>query len=128
MVKLVCFLKRKPGLSREEFYEHWEQRHGPLIRSLPNISRHLVRYEQHRRTTYAEWMASEFDGVAIQWLRGPEDLLAFIEEPEYATHIAPDEDAFLDRHALVWMVTTEPIVVIDGPVGSAEPATERGGA
>jgi hypothetical protein len=30
-------------------------------------------------------------------------------------HIFPDEDRFLDRNGLVWMITEEPTVVIDGP-------------
>jgi uncharacterized protein (TIGR02118 family) len=116
MVKLVCFVKRKPGMTRDEFYEHWEQRHGPLIASLPNVARHIVRYEQHRRTAEFDWMGTDdFDGVTIQWMRRAEDLQAFISEPDYAAHIAPDEASFLDPGALVWMVTNEPTVVIDGP-------------
>ena len=49
MVKLVAFLKRREGMTRDEFYEHWEGTHGPLIRSTPELARHIVRYEQHRR-------------------------------------------------------------------------------
>ena len=53
MVKLVCFLKRREGMTLEEFYEHWEGSHGPLIRSTPELARHIVRYEQHRRVPAA---------------------------------------------------------------------------
>ncbi|WP_334143501.1 EthD domain-containing protein [Rhabdothermincola sp.] len=116
MVKLVAFLKRKPGLTLEEFYDHWENRHGPLIANTPELARHIVRYEQHRRTALAGWMGTEgFDGVTIQWMASPAAFEAFVAEPAYAELIAPDEQRFLDTDSLVWMVTSEPTIVIDGP-------------
>lgn len=115
MVKLVCFVKRKDGMSREEFYEHWENFHGPLIAATPELARHIIRYEQHRRTPYAEWMGNEeFDGITIQWMNSAEDFEAFINEPAYAELIAPDEKSFLDTDALVWMITDVPVVPIGG--------------
>ncbi|MCU0270022.1 MAG: EthD domain-containing protein [Acidimicrobiales bacterium] len=119
MIKLVCFVKRKPGMTREEFYDHWLNHHGPLIANTPELARHLVRYEQHRRTAYADWMGNEeFDGITIQWMTGPEAFEAFINEPTYLEVLAPDEERFLDRDGLVWMITDEPVVPIAGPTGA----------
>lgn len=114
MVKLVCFVKRKEGMSRAEFYEHWENFHGPLIAATPELARHIVRYEQHRITPYGEWASDDFDGVAIQWMNSPQEFEAFISEPAYAELIMPDEQTFLDTDRLVWMVTDSPVVPIDG--------------
>lgn len=122
MVKLLCFLRRHPDLDEEGFHRHWREHHGPLIAGLPNLARHLVRYEQHRRLD-GELTGSEgYDGVTVQWFRRIEDFYAFVAEPDYAEHIAPDEARFLDRSALVWMIAHEPHVVIDGP--TADPAPE----
>lgn len=116
MIKLVCFLKRKPGTSLEEFYDHWENHHGPLIANTPELARHIVRYEQLRRTTAEPWMGNEgFDGITIQWMTSVDAFLAFINEPKYGELIGPDEQEFLDTPGLVWMVTGEPNVIIDGP-------------
>ena len=116
MVKLICFLKRKDGLTREEFYDHWENRHAPLIAGTPELARHIVRYEQLRRTTHASWMGNaEFDGITLQWMESAESFEAFINEPKYAELIAPDEARFLDTSALVWMITEEPKIAMDGP-------------
>jgi hypothetical protein len=116
MVKLICFLKRRPGLTLEEFYDHWENRHGPLIAGTPELARHLVRYEQVRRSTHADWLGTpDYDGITIQWLESPDAFLAFLAEPTYAELVAPDELRFLDVPSLVWMITEEPTVVIDGP-------------
>ena len=35
MIKLVSMLKRKEGLTPEEFHRHWREVHGPLIGGMP---------------------------------------------------------------------------------------------
>ena len=116
MVKLLCFLKRKEGLTSEEFHRHWRETHGPLIASRPNLARHIIRYEQHRRLTGGSVVGSPgYDGVAVQWFNSLDDFMAFVSEPEYSEHIYPDEEKFLDRAGLVWMMAEEPTLVIDGP-------------
>jgi uncharacterized protein (TIGR02118 family) len=119
MVKLVCFLKRKEGMSLDEFYEHWFERHAPLIRSTPELARHVVRYEQHRRVPQPEWCGTPgYDGITVQWFDSVDEFLAFTTEPMYAELIEPDEKRFLDRDAFVWMITEEPVVAMDGPLTS----------
>ena len=116
MVKLTCLLKRKPGMSVEEFHRHWRDVHGPLIAGLPNLARHVVRYEQHPRLEGSQAVGTAgFDGVAEQWFRSLDDFMAFVGEPDYARHVAPDEERFLDRAGLVWIISAAPRVVIDGP-------------
>jgi uncharacterized protein (TIGR02118 family) len=121
MVRLLCFLKRKPGMSAEDFYRHWKETHGPLIAGRPNLARHIVRYEQHRRLTGDDPLSGTegFDGVAVQWFESMDEFRAFIAEPDYAEHVFPDEAKFLDRDGLVFLVTEEPTVVIDGPVSAS---------
>ena len=115
-VKLIALLTRKAGLTPEQFYDHWENVHAPLILGTPELGRHIVRYEQLRPSEHASWMnMGHFDGVTIQWLEGPEALDAFIAEPKYAELIAPDEQSFLDTEKLVVLVTQEPLVAKDGP-------------
>jgi hypothetical protein len=116
MVKLVALLKRNPSLSQEEFYAHWENHHGPTIANTPELAKHIIRYEQLRATQHASWMHTEgYDGITIQWMESAASLEAFIAEPKYAELIAPDEAYMLDGTGMVWMITEEPTVAIDGP-------------
>ena len=82
MIKLVCFLKRKDGLTREEFYDHWENRHGPLIAGTPELARHIVRYEQLRVTTVS-FRGQEWRAKTGKWkTSGPaEDHVRFTQQP-----------------------------------------------
>lgn len=116
MIKLVAFVKRKPGLSAEEFYEHWFNVHGPLIVGTPELSRHIVRYEQLKRSDAAPWMGTPgYDGITIQWMESHAAFEAFVSEPKYAELVAPDEARFIDMESIVWMITDEPVVTKPGP-------------
>lgn len=37
MIKLVFCLRRREGLSREEFQRYWLEQHGPLVRSHADV-------------------------------------------------------------------------------------------
>ena len=120
MVKLFAVLKRKDGMTHEEFVDHWLNEHGPLIANTPSLARHIVRYEQHvRHRPDALSGDKRFDGVTVQWFEDMDGFVGFMSEPEYGDLIHPDEERFLDMDELVFIVTEEPVVPIDGGVGGA---------
>lgn len=116
MVKLICFLKRKPGMSPEEFHAYWRTRHGPLVAST-KCGSYVLRYEQNHRPL-ADYQRGDdgFDGVTEQWFRSADDFYASIREPDYA-QIEADMEAFLDTDQLLYLITEEPEVIIDRPLG-----------
>ena len=116
MVVMYALLRRNPELSHEEFVRHWREVHGPLIAGIPELARHIVRYEQHvRHRPDSASGNDDIDGVAVQWYESIDAFAAFIAEPAYAEFIAPDERRFLDTDRIEFIVTDEPNVVIDGP-------------
>jgi uncharacterized protein (TIGR02118 family) len=118
MIKLVCFFRRKPGMSIEDFHRHWLESHGPLIAGTPELAQHLVRYEQNHRlgSDYGRDPedAPGFDGATVQWLESMESFYAFVREPKYRELIAPDEARFLDRESITLLFTEDDDVKIDG--------------
>jgi uncharacterized protein (TIGR02118 family) len=116
MMHLFCFLARRPGLSPEAFGAHWRERHGPLIRDLPRLARHLRRYEQNPRleSDHERDGGPSFEGVAHQIFDAHEDFIKFVTEPDYQEHVRADEQRFLDMASLSFMLTGEPRVVIEG--------------
>src|SRR6202035_581297 len=83
MVKLTCLIRRKEGMSPEEFHAYWRDRHGPLVLSTRSGS-HVVRYEQHHRSLgdYGPKDDGGYDGVTEQW---------FESMDEYNGHIAEQD-------------------------------------
>jgi uncharacterized protein (TIGR02118 family) len=41
MVKVLTFLKRKPGMAVEEFQQYWLQRHPAVVTRLPGVRRYV---------------------------------------------------------------------------------------
>jgi uncharacterized protein (TIGR02118 family) len=121
MVKMFAVLRRRPGMTVEEFRRHWHEVHGPLITSHPELARHIVRYEQHVRHAPG-WLSGteDIDGIAEQWFERIEDFEAFMNEPLYGELIAPDERRFIDMDRIEFIITDEPVVAIDGPRSGAE--------
>ena len=113
MIRLTAVLKRKPGMSPEAFHAHWRDVHGPLVAST-TLGRTVTRYEQHHRPLddYRGEADDGWDGVAVQLFESREDFYAAIQADDAAT-VTADEENFLDRRSIVWLLTEEPIVVID---------------
>jgi uncharacterized protein (TIGR02118 family) len=63
MAKMLIFLKRRPGLSRDEFAQWWLERHRPLAERLPGLNRHAFNLlpEGH-----------PYDAVIEQWFESDE--------------------------------------------------------
>lgn len=116
MVRLTCLVRRKPGMSPEEFHAYWRERHGPLVASSGHGS-HVIRYEQHHRPLddYGEQDDGGYDGVTVQWFASMEEYTASTMEPDFQ-EIWADLKRFLDVDRLAFVLSEDPVVVIDGPL------------
>jgi uncharacterized protein (TIGR02118 family) len=113
LIKLICFVKRKPGMSPEDFHKHWGEVHGPLIANSEG-GKYVLRYERNPRPI-ADYErtgpADGYDGCTIQWFASIDDfwkssMMDFDE-------VQADVERFIDTDALQWILTEEPDVVID---------------
>lgn len=105
---LFAFVRRKEGMSREDFLAHWHGVHGPLIRDTPGLGDRTLRYEQHPAR---EGDRSGFDGVAVQEFASWDDFLAMISGPA-GEAMRADEANFLDPSSITVVFTEGRIVVI----------------
>jgi uncharacterized protein (TIGR02118 family) len=116
MVRLTCLVRRKPGMSPEDFHAYWRDRHGPLV-AASRHGAHAVRYEQHHRplADYGPEDDGGYDGVTMQWFTTMDDYVASTTEDDFPT-IWADLKEFLDVSRLALVVTEEPpVVIVDGP-------------
>jgi uncharacterized protein (TIGR02118 family) len=75
MIRLVYALRRKPGMSLEEFQQYWRERHGPLVAGFASDLRILRYVQTHTLETPANEAAQRargdmephYDGVAELW-------------------------------------------------------------
>jgi uncharacterized protein (TIGR02118 family) len=107
MIKLVFTLRRREGMTREEFQTYWREQHAPLVKSHAEVLR-IRRYVQtHARDTNLDGLIATsrgsepgfYDGVAELWWDSSEDLVAaYSTEAGQAAGAAllEDERRFID--------------------------------
>jgi uncharacterized protein (TIGR02118 family) len=109
MVKAIALLKRRPGLSSEQFRQHYEEVHAPLAkRVFPFIKKYVRNYVTTMPFSSGD-KEPEFDCVTEEWFDNMEGfhtmLDIYMKEPGRA--IREDEKEFLDRSRVVYLIVEE---------------------
>ena len=114
MIKISELLVRKPGMSRAEFHDYWQRVHGPLVMSIADIRRHVVKYVQsHTQPDWFAFLAGDgplYDGVAEVWCEGIDEAQRMFEEPAFGKLVTPDEKQFLDMDRTVILLMSQHLV------------------
>jgi hypothetical protein len=124
MFKQVVFLKRRPGMTREEFRDYYENQHSKLHESvgegesfMPTAQRYVRRYiTPEKNPVTGEIHDCGFDCIMEIWWNSRqdfEDSMAHMGSPDILPHIVADETKIFASHA-------NPVVSVeecDSPVG-----------
>ena len=112
MIKLFAFLKRKPGLTREEFFHYWRDVHAPLLLDDTAFVRYVRRCVLNLAISGSEvpvMTFSDFDGVAEVWFETLADLLEAVGTPGHQEVSASSTDRFVDRSSSIRLAAEESI-------------------
>ena len=109
MIKVITMLKRKDGLTLEEFSRHWQEKHGPLLLKLvPGLKRYVL----NTPVRLPRSGELQFDGIGESWF---DDLESWRRAADFYSGdegkpIWDDEEKFLDRSKLVFFVAEEKLI------------------
>jgi uncharacterized protein (TIGR02118 family) len=115
MVKFIAAMRRKPGMSSQEFHRYWREGHAPLVQSLPGFFGYVRRYVQSHAVEvpgdkFAGFDVSGFDGFAELWFDSLADAEKAFTSPGYLGTIRADERKFVDgKGSRVVMVEEVPM-------------------
>lgn len=122
MVKLIALLKRKPGMTRQEFAQRWLKEHLKLSTKMPGVRGYRVNIATEHQP---EGVGDEpiYDGTAELWWDSMEAMEAAFESQE-GKIAGADADEFADVRIHIY---TEEHVAIPGPEKRAarRPTTAR---
>ena len=109
MVKLIALLKRKPGISMEEFERRWVEEHTKLSTQIPGIRGYRINIALSQQPEGTD--EPLYDGTAELWFDSVEAM-----EEAFATDIGAragaDADEFSDVRIHLY---TKEYVVVEGP-------------
>ena len=122
MIRLVFVLRRRPGLSLEEFHDRWRLDHGPLVAS-HQTRLGILRYTQSHRlddpmneaaARARGGMEEPYDGVAEVWFEsedGVARLASTAEGRRAGAELLADEEEFINLPASpLWLAYEYPQV------------------
>lgn len=101
-VKRIGLLRRKEGMTDQQFLDHWINVHAEMGRRLPGLRRYAVNFIDRKRFPGFGW-----DGFSELWFDSEEDLQAAYASPEAVTLMA-DVGNFTDE--------ISPMVAIEHPM------------
>lgn len=115
MVKLIAFLKRKPGMTMEEFKQRWVYEHTKISAQLPGLKGYRINIATPQQPDGGEPL---YDGTAELWWDSIEAM-----EDSFATEIGKAAGADGDSFTILRQhLYTEEFNIVAGP---GEPPTIR---
>jgi uncharacterized protein (TIGR02118 family) len=105
MVELISLMKRKEGMSREEFARWAVEEHSPIGKRMPGIRQYRLNILR------ADQPETEFDGVFELWFDSVEALQAALDS-DIGT--AAREDAMAHAPKRIHLRTEEHVIVTMG--------------
>jgi uncharacterized protein (TIGR02118 family) len=121
MIKLVFSLRRKPGMSHEEFQRYWREDHAALVQShqeVLGIRRYVQVHADHGPVTEAltgsRGAPEPYDGVAELWYDSREALANRGKDPDARAagkELFEDEQKFIDHATSPIWIGEENVVI-----------------
>ena len=114
MIKVIAMLKRKSGLTIQEFSQYWRDKHAPLAsRMIPGeVASEQTRYVQNYAVKMSGGGDLSFDGIAEICFN---DLESFRKWNDWyfsddAKPLRDDEDNFMDKSKRVIVIAEENVI------------------
>ena len=109
MVKAIALLKRKPGLSLEQFRKHYEEVHAPLAKRLFPFIRRYVRNYVTTMPFSSGNKEPKFDCITEEWFDNTEGFQTMMDiyVSETGRPIREDEKELFDMTRVVYLFVEE---------------------
>jgi uncharacterized protein (TIGR02118 family) len=108
LIKRLSFVKRKPGMSPQEFFRYWQDVHGPIASKLPGLRRYL---QCHNVMSSYDGQEPRFDGVAQLWFSDVAALNNAFSSQVYLEEAQPDGQKFIAADGVMSLLIEENRVI-----------------
>ena len=111
MIKMIITIKRRVGMSHDEFVRYQRDVHRPLLMAVPEAGRLIRRFVVSFPIAAPDYSGPDYDSVVEAWFDSMEDMNAFYSSDNFLKNVAPDHANFMDLTAFGRIVAEEDVVV-----------------
>ncbi len=109
MFKVMVMIKRKRGMSMQDFIQYYETKHAPLGASkVPNLKRYVRHFiRPFGNEIYGADNEPPYDVLTEIWFDDESDFkrgMAYLSDPETAAIIGADEEKLFERSSIRFMI------------------------
>ncbi len=108
---MIIALKRREGMTHEEFKHYQRNVHRPLLMSIPEADRHIRRFVVSYPVAAPQYPEPEYDSVVEAWFDTMDDLEALFSSQNFLEVVDPDHENFIDLSGFARIITEEDVVI-----------------
>ncbi|MHC3475634.1 EthD domain-containing protein [Streptomyces sp. 7R007] len=117
MIKMIITLKRREGMTHEEFKHYQQNVHRPLLMSIPEARRYIRRFVVSYPIPAPRYPEAEYDSVVEAWFDTMADLEALFFSDNFLKIVDPDHENFIDLSTFGRIISEEDVVIDSHPSG-----------
>jgi uncharacterized protein (TIGR02118 family) len=111
MIKTIITIKRREGMSHEEFVHYQREVHRPLLMSIPESRRYIRRFVVSYPIPAPQYSGPDYDSVVEAWFDSIEDMNALYFSENFLSKVDPDHANFMDLSSYGRIVAEEDVVI-----------------
>ncbi|HUQ56376.1 EthD domain-containing protein [Lentzea sp.] len=108
---MIITLKRREGMTHDEFKHYQQNVHRPLLMSIPETGLYIRRFVVSYPVPAPQYPEPEYDSVVEVWFDGMADLEALFSSDNFLKKIDPDHGNFIDLSAFRQIISEEDVVI-----------------
>jgi hypothetical protein len=113
MVKFSIFLRKRIGMTHEEFVDYHKNNHAKLFISLEVVKQHVVKYVQSHAlpVVIPGFPEMYYDGITEIWFNDEASIAKVFGAEAYLSLVRPDEEKFIAMDECGFLITKEHVVI-----------------
>jgi len=111
MIKMIITIKRREGMSHEEFVRYQREIHRPLLESIPETRQYIRRFVVSFPIPAPDYSGPSYDSVVEAWFDSMGDMNALYFSENFLSKVNPDHVNFMDLSSYGRIVAEEEVVI-----------------
>ena len=94
MVKNYTVLRKRPEMTKEQFYDQWQHMLAPLFAKVPGLTKYTLYFAHTQPSPAFPAVDDPIDGIAETWWASPEAVQAALKTPEFQAAMTEEKRLF----------------------------------